>query len=151
MGSNVPPRTPHEPANGRSVTGPSTTPRRAFPLELDPADPDGVAGRDAGSLELALDAELGEVSLEPLRRLLVLEVRLRREPLDAATADAERAILALDSEPEVRSVEAMDHDTGRLPGSPELIGVGQQAGERRDEGIEPFAGAGRDADDLESL
>ncbi len=56
------------------------------------ADPDEVAGGDPGPAQLGIDAETGQVALEPLGRLLDVEVGLGGDPLDPRPAHPDDAV-----------------------------------------------------------
>ena len=89
IGSNVPPRIPTDPGTTGRGRQDRLRPRspvvlERLPLQLDGADADGVAGPDAGLAQRRIDPVPGQLALEPLGRLLDLEVGLRREALDRA-------------------------------------------------------------------
>ena len=63
------------------------------------ADPHRVAGPNALAPQLLVDAEPNQVALEPLGRLVNLEVRLGHDSLDATAAHPEGRVLTLDREP----------------------------------------------------
>ena len=85
----------------------------------------GINSMQLGDPELAqlLDqAQLRQLTLQPGRGLLVLEVGLGHEPLHAASLDGPYASgLALDEEPLLCRVVAVDHDAGGLAGAAELL------------------------------
>ena len=119
IGSNVPPRMPSEPDGPdrtRTAAAHPTSHGLAIPLELDGADPDRVAGaRSPARRSSAVDAEPGQVALEPVGRLVDVEVGLGGDPLDPPAADPERAVrLALDDEAVAERFDPMDDDAGRL-------------------------------------
>src|SRR4029079_6949533 len=102
---------------------PSTLlPRLGLPLELGRTDPDGVSGLDPRPTQCVIDPQTGEVALEPLGRLLDLEVRLGRDPLDPLAADAERSVLVVDDELVRNRLDPVDHDASRLRRRAQLVG-----------------------------
>ena len=128
MGSNVPPRIPRR---ARRL-GHTQAPGFRIPLQLGVTDAHGVASLDAGLAQLLDHAHLGQLTLEASSRLLVLEVGLGHEPLDASAFDGPHATgLALDDEALLGRVVAMDHDAGGLAGSAQLLVGGQQPGQGR--------------------
>src|SRR5687768_4754363 len=117
------------------VTGASPA-RLVVPLELDGADAHAVAGHHASLDQLALDAQAGEVALETLGGLGVLEVRLSREPLDAPANDAVCAVFVADRKDIRTRLEAMHHDARRFTRLAQRCGVRQQPRECLDEVID---------------
>ena len=91
-------------------------------------------GPDPRPPQRVVDAEPREVALEPLGRLLVLEVGLDGDPLDPLAADDEHVVVALHREPVAGRLEPVDDHAGRLGARIEPVGVGQQ--------IEGLASAG---------
>ena len=80
-----------------------------------------------GPDELPLDAQASEVALEALGRLLVVEVCLRRETLDAPSPDAERAVVSRSTaKPMSATFEAMDDDPRRLTRLGQLVASGSR-------------------------
>ena len=144
IGSNVPPKTPSEPRD-RSRRGVTPLPGLRLPLELHRPDPDRVAREIAGATQLGIDAQARQLSLEPLGRLLVVEVGLGREPLDPLAAHAERPVgVMLDVERVAHRLDAVDDDAGGLGRLRELVGGRQQRGERARNAADPLARGGRD-------
>ena len=128
---------------------PSALPGLRLPLELHPADPDGVAPLNAGPAQLGVDAEAREVSLEPLGRFLDIEVRLGGDPLDPLAAHAESAVLLdLDAEPVAHRLDPVDDDPGRVRRRAHLGGVRQQIRDPRPELLEPGPVHRGDRDDV---
>ena len=111
------------------------------------ADPDRVARpRRRPARSSRVDAEPGEIALEALGRLLVLEVRLGGDPLDALAADAERRRPPRSTtNPSPMRLEAVDDDAGRLGRRGQLVGVGQQLGDAARSVVDALAGRRRDA------
>ncbi len=66
-------------------------------------DPHEVAGGDPGAAQLGIDPQPGQVALEPLRRLLDVEVGLGGDPLDPRPAHPEHAV-GVDARPMKPSV-----------------------------------------------
>ena len=152
MGSNVPPMTPMAAAAHRRgppaaapVTGARSRarpPTRARPPRPEPCRRAGCpARRSSASAPEAL-----EVALEPLGRLLDLEVGLGRDPLDPPAerpgtppSDSSRTV-----DPIRRGVEPVDDDARRLRRRAELLGGRQQLGDRGAERLDALARRRRD-------
>ena len=108
------------------------------------ADPDPVAGADPGLAQRAVDPRPDELALEALGRLLVVEVRLVRQPLDALATHAERAVLALDGVAVAGRLEPMDDDAGGIGRRVEVLDPRQQRADRGPQRLEALAAVGRD-------
>ena len=83
--------------------------------------------------------EPGKRPLEPLRRLLDIEVRLGRDPLDAAAADHEQIAVSPKGVAAVGRFEPVDHDAARLRLGREASCVGQKIRQSLAQDVEPVA------------
>src|SRR4051812_8245479 len=102
---------------------PSRLPGLRLPLQLGRPDSHEVARPDPLSAELGIDAETGELPLEPLGRLLDVEVRLPRVALDRAPGPPVCPLASdLDAEPVAEALFAVKDDTRRLPWRAKLVG-----------------------------